>query len=126
MKSPALLAIGLSLATTIALAETPAATPSKIVKPGALTCEAFLMYDDVTRPQIVFWTEGSSKKGKPGEEVLDVDRTNTLVPLIVDECTRAPKAAFITKVHEVSRKAPASRPANPAPIKAASRRFIWI
>jgi acid stress chaperone HdeA len=108
MKTPALLAIGLSLAMSIAFADTPAVAPSKIVKPGALTCEAFLMYDDVTRPQIVFWTEGSTKKGKPGEEVLDVDRTNTLVPMIVDECTRAPKAAFIKKVHEVSSKAPAS------------------
>ena len=27
-----------------------------------MTCREFLEYDEVTRPQIVFWSEGFSKK----------------------------------------------------------------
>jgi acid stress chaperone HdeA len=116
MKSTPLLAISFSLVASIAFADnsavTPAARPAvtapKILKPGELTCEEFLMYDDVTRPQIVYWTEGATKKGKPGEEVIDVDRTNTLVPMVVDECSRTPKAAFMKKEHEVSKKTIAS------------------
>jgi acid stress chaperone HdeA len=112
----ALAAIGLSLGTSLAFADapaamsatTPAVTAPKIVKPGALTCEEFLTYDDVTRPEIVYWAEGASKKGKPGEAIIDVDRTNTLVPMVIDECTHTPKAAFIAKEHEASKKASTS------------------
>ena len=84
MKVTPLLAISFSLVASIALADnsavTPAATPA------------------VTAPKIV----------KPGEEVIDVDRTNTLVPMVVDECSRTPKAAFMKKEHEVSKKTIAS------------------
>jgi hypothetical protein len=108
MKTRLLAGLALSFASGFALANTPAATPPKPVNADALTCEDFLLYDDVTRPQIVYWTEGATKKGKPGEEILDVERTNSLVPIIVDECTRTPKAAFVKKVHEVSGKTPVS------------------
>ena len=104
MKTRALLAIGLSVATSLVLADTPPAAPKKVVKLETLTCEDFITYDDVTRPQLVFWTEGATKKGKPGEEIIDMDRTHDLVPIVVDECTRTPKASFVKKEQEVSKK----------------------
>jgi len=36
----------------------------KAVKATELTCEEFLSYDEVTRPQIVYWSEGLNGKGK--------------------------------------------------------------
>ena len=65
MKKIVLLTIGLSgVVTTAAMAEPPAttnklamatATPVKTIKPSKLTCEEFLSYDEVTRPQI-YWS----------------------------------------------------------------------
>lgn len=110
MNHLALLAIGFSLTSSAAVADAPAAAakpetaaaapttaPAKALKPGQIKCEDFLMYDDITRPQIVGWSEGAVHKGKPGEEVFDVERTNTLVPILVEECTREPKASYWQK-----------------------------
>jgi acid stress chaperone HdeA len=94
------------------LATPAAAAPAKVVKPGKLSCEEFLMYDDVTRPQIVYWSEGAAHKGKGGGEIIDVERTNTLVPILVDDCTRAPKTSFWHKFKSEFKKTP------PAPAQA--------
>ncbi len=111
MKYLALLAIGISVTASAALADAPAAPaqpataavapttapPAKALKPGQIKCEDFLMYDDVTRPQIVGWSAGAAHKGKLGDEVFDVERTNTLVPILVEDCTREPKASYWKK-----------------------------
>jgi hypothetical protein len=74
-------------------APSPAA-PAKLVAPGRLSCEEFLMYDEITRPQIIYWSLGSAHKGRAGGEIIDVARTNTLVPILVDDCRREPKISF--------------------------------
>jgi hypothetical protein len=76
-----------------AAAPSPAA-PAKLVAPGRLSCEEFLMYDEITRPQIIYWSLGSAHKGRAGGEIIDVARTNTLVPILVDDCRREPKTSF--------------------------------
>lgn len=76
-----------------AAAPSPAA-PAKLVAPGRLSCEEFLMYDEITRPQIIYWSLGSAHKGSAGGEIIDVARTNTLVPILVDDCRREPKTSF--------------------------------
>jgi acid stress chaperone HdeA len=124
MKYFALLAMGPLLTAGFALADTPgiaattpaavpaatpmAAAPAKVVKPGNLSCEQFLLYDDVTRPQIVYWSEGAAHKGKAGGEIIDVERTNTLVPILVDDCTRDPKTSFWHKFKSEFEKTPAA------------------
>jgi hypothetical protein len=70
------------------------AAPAKLVAPGRLSCEEFLMYDEITRPQIIYWSLGSAHKGRAGGEIIDVARTNTLVPILVDDCRREPKTSF--------------------------------
>ena len=110
MKNIALMAIGLSAAVaTAAMAATPAmpdksamatAKPAKAIKPAELTCEEFLSYDEVTRPQIVYWSEGLNGKGKPEDAVIDVERTNRLVPVLVEDCTREPKSSYWQKMKQ--------------------------
>ena len=66
MKQFVLITLGLCvLATTSVLADTAATSQqsAKSIKPATLTCEEFLSYDEVTRPQIVYWSEGMSRKG---------------------------------------------------------------
>ncbi|SDI03049.1 HdeA/HdeB family chaperone [Nitrosomonas sp. Nm132] len=78
----------------------PAATPktAAIPKPANITCEEFLALDDVLKPKVVYWAEGFNKKDKPIEYVLDVDKTDRLVPVIVIECKETPKLSFWQKI----------------------------
>jgi acid stress chaperone HdeA len=108
MRALALWAIGISVATaSSALADTPAKAadstatnpkPVKTLKPIELTCEEFLSYDEVTRPQIVYWSAGLNGKGKPDDAVIDIDRINSLVPVIVEDCTKEPKSSYWQKI----------------------------
>jgi acid stress chaperone HdeA len=108
MKTLALIAIGISVAmANSVLADSPANTANptatntksvKTVKPTELTCEEFLSYDEVTRPQIVYWSEGLTGKGKPEDAVIDIDRINSLVPVVVEDCTKDPKSSYWQKI----------------------------
>jgi acid stress chaperone HdeA len=114
MKHVALLTIGLAvLLASSASADTPAksdkaapvaAKPAKAIKPMELTCEEFLSYDEVTRPQIVYWSEGLNGKGKPDSAVIDVERTNSLVPVLVEDCRQEPKTSYWTKLKQEFKK----------------------
>jgi acid stress chaperone HdeA len=75
----------------------PAKT-ARAVKPGKMTCEEFLSYDEVTRPELVFLSEGMQGKGKAKDTVVDVDRINTLVPVVIEDCKNAPKSSFWQKL----------------------------
>lgn len=76
--------------TAPAFAETP--------KPAKMTCDEFVMLDDVVKPKVVYWAEGFNRKGKPVDEVVDFDATDKLVPVLVEECQKAPKASFWQKI----------------------------
>ena len=114
MKNIALLTIGISVALANgAIADTPAlldkaapvpARPTKAIKPMELTCEEFLSYDEVTRPQIVYWSEGLNGKGKSENAVIDLDRTNSLVPVLVEDCRKEPQVSYWSKLKEEIRK----------------------
>lgn len=114
MKKLALLGIGISIVLINgAIADTPATTdksapiaakPAKAIKPMELTCEEFLSYDEVTRPQIVYWSEGMNGKGKPETAVIDLDRTNSLVPVLVEECRKDPHTSYWTKMKQEFKK----------------------
>jgi acid stress chaperone HdeA len=107
MKAPALTTIGVSmLLAGSALADTPAmpsttdhaAKTSKPIKPAKLSCEEFLAFDEVSRPAVVYWAEGVNSKGKPEDGVIDIERTNRLVPVLVDDCKKEPKTSFWAKM----------------------------
>lgn len=107
MKQIVLITFGLCvLATSSVLADTAATSQksTKSIKPTTLTCEEFLAYDEVTRPQIVYWSEAMNRKGKPEDAVLDVDRINRLVPVLVEDCTKEPSASYWTKTKQEFKK----------------------
>jgi acid stress chaperone HdeA len=110
MKILALTAISLTTAVAVAArADTPATAnnaraaavqPAKAIKPMELTCREFLSYDEVTRPQIVYWSEGMNRNGKPQDAVIDVERINSLVPVLVDDCRKEPQTSYWKKMKE--------------------------
>ncbi len=78
--------------------------PAKAIKPMEMTCEEFLSYDEVTRPQIVFLSEGLNGEGKPNDAVFDIEQTNTLVPVLVEDCQREPKTSYWQKMKNEFKK----------------------
>ena len=72
------------------------ATPTH--KPAKMTCEEYVMLDDVVKPKVVYWAEGFNKKGKAEDAVVDIAATDKLVPILVDECQESPKASFWEKI----------------------------
>jgi len=78
--------------TSTALAATPTHKPAK------MTCEEYVMLDDVVKPKVVYWAEGFNKKGKAEDAVVDIAATDKLVPILVDECQESPKASFWEKI----------------------------
>jgi acid stress chaperone HdeA len=74
------------------------AKSTKAVKPAEMTCEEFLSYDEVTRPQIIFLSEGMQGKGKAKDAVVDVDKINMLVPVVIEDCKSEPKSSFWGKL----------------------------
>jgi hypothetical protein len=78
-------------------AETPKAKSVK--KPlGKLTCEDFVGVDDVIKPQYVIAAVAYTKGGKAKNAVIEVVDTDTLVPVLVEECQKAPKESFWAKL----------------------------
>jgi hypothetical protein len=47
---------------------------------------------------VVYWAEGFNHKGKPKDAIIDIDRTDKLVPVLITECQKTPKASFWQKV----------------------------
>ena len=78
--------------TSTALAATPTHKPAK------MTCEEYVMLDDVVKPKVVYWAEGFNKKDKAEDAVVDIAATDKLVPILVDECQESPKASFWEKI----------------------------
>jgi hypothetical protein len=67
-------------------------------KPATMTCDEYVMLDDVVKPKVVYWAEGFNYQGEPVDAVIDFDATDNLVPIIVDECKATPKESFWEKV----------------------------
>jgi len=72
--------------------------PHKAITPLKMTCRDFVELDEVTQPQVVYWSEGYTKKGKPQSATIDMDMTNQLMPVLVQDCTKEPQASFWSKV----------------------------
>lgn len=69
-----------------------------------VTCEDFLGFDEVIQPKYVIAAAAHAKGGKPKNIVIDVVETETLVPILIEECTKAPKESFFDKVKSELKK----------------------
>ena len=65
---------------------------------GKITCEDFLALDESVKPKAVYFAVAYAKGGKPEAAVLDVEGTEKITPLIIEECKAAPKESFWKKV----------------------------
>jgi acid stress chaperone HdeA len=62
------------------------------------TCSDFLGADDTFRPKLVYWATAYSKAGKPEASIVDVKGTESIVPIIAEECRKTPQETFLQKL----------------------------
>ena len=75
------------------------ATAAETKKPvGQWTCADFLAVEDQYKPKAVYWATAYAKGGKPEASVIDIEGTEKVTPMIIDECTKAPQASFWQKL----------------------------
>lgn len=61
------------------------------------TCEEFLAVEGDFQPKVVYWASAKAKSGKPGG-IVDIEGTEKVVPIIVDDCQKEPSSSFMTKL----------------------------
>jgi len=87
-------AASMMLGATGAIAESSGAK-----KPlGKMTCEDFLAVDDTFKPKVVYWAVAYAKGGKPEAAVIDVEGTDQMTPMLIEDCKAKPKESFWKKV----------------------------
>jgi NAD-dependent SIR2 family protein deacetylase len=69
-------------------------------KPAEMSCEQFMALDDVIKPKVVYWNEGFMYKGKQVDPIVDIEETDQLIPVLITECQKNPKASLKEKIQE--------------------------
>jgi acid stress chaperone HdeA len=62
------------------------------------TCADFLAVEDQFRPKVVYAATAYSKVGKPEAEVIDIEGTERVTPMIITACEATPRASFWEKL----------------------------
>jgi hypothetical protein len=88
-----------SLSTAIQRHEVGAYKPvASAPKPTTMTCAEFVELENTTQPKVVYWAEGFNKDGGVADSVVDIEETDTLVPVLIKECKEAPKLTLWQKL----------------------------
>ncbi len=69
-----------------------------------MTCEDFVGLDESFQPKAVYWAVAYGKNGQPEAEAVDVEGVEKVVPVVVEECKKAPKESFWQKVKAEMKK----------------------
>lgn len=59
------------------------------------SCEEFLAVDEQFQPKVIYFA--SAKTAKKGS-IVDIEGTEKVVPMIIDDCKKAPKEGFVQKL----------------------------
>jgi len=90
-------AAGLSFCATSAFAETKKPMPK-------WTCEEFLAVDAQFQPKVIYWSSAQSKAGKPAGSTVDIEGAEKVVPMVIDDCRKAPQESFWNKLKDAWKK----------------------
>lgn len=75
------------------------AAPQKPV--SKMTCEEFVVLEDALKPKVAYWADGFDSKGKLVDAVANIDETDKMLPELITECQKTPKASFLKKLRVV-------------------------
>jgi acid stress chaperone HdeA len=89
-------ALTVVVAAAAAAASASAADTKKPV--AKWTCAEFVGVDDQFKPKVVYWATAYAKGGKPEGSMIDIEGTEKVTPILIDECAKAPQASFWQKL----------------------------
>jgi acid stress chaperone HdeA len=89
----ALSIVAFAIGTSLAAAAT--ADQSKKKPVTSWTCADFLAVDDQFKPKLVYAASAYAKDGKPLAAVVDIDGTEKVTPMIIDDCSKSPQSSFM-------------------------------
>jgi acid stress chaperone HdeA len=93
------LTIGVTAATLLTGSMIAWAASSSVNKPlGKMSCEDFLALDEHFQPKVVYYAVAYAKGGKVESAGVNIGGIEKIVPAVVDDCKKAPKESFWTKV----------------------------
>ncbi len=93
------IAIGVVAAALVAGPTVALGQSSGTQKPlGKMSCEDFLSFEDSFKPKVVYWAVARSQSGKPESAGVNVAGIEKMIPVITDNCKKAPKESFWEKV----------------------------
>ncbi|MCC3246056.1 HNS-dependent expression A [Methylocystis sp. WRRC1] len=61
------------------------------------TCEEFLAVESDFQPKVVYFATAKAKAGK-ADSIVDIEGTEKVVPMIIDDCKKAPGESFLAKL----------------------------
>lgn len=93
-------------------------------KPAQMTCEEFVALGEVQRPKVMYWTEGWNQKGRATGAAVDVRESDRWLPLVVADCTSAPKELLSRVVDKHALAAAKPAVAVPAPGMVTCTEFV--
>ena len=99
---------------------------ASVRNPATMTCGEFVALTEVERPKVVYWAEGFNQRGKPSDSIVDVAETDRLVPVLIAECTKDPKATLAKAVQQHASTAPKPAAAAQAPGKMTCKQFVEV
>jgi acid stress chaperone HdeA len=86
------------LALLIAIA-IPVGAAADTKKPVAKwTCADFLGVEDAFRPKLIYWATAQAKADKPEVAMINIEGTEKVIPIIVEDCKKAPQDSFWQKL----------------------------
>lgn len=69
---------------------------------GNWTCEEFLAVETDYQPKVVYWATAQAKGGKDNS-FIDIEGSERVVPMVVDDCKKTPSGSFLQKLREAWR-----------------------
>ena len=91
-----LMPLALSLVVAAVAASASGADSKKPV--SKWMCAEFIGVDDQFKPKVVYWATAYAKGGKPEGSMIDIEGTEKVTPILIDECAKAPQASFWQKL----------------------------
>ena len=62
------------------------------------TCADFLGVEDDFKPKVIYWATAHVKGDKPEVATINIEGTEKLIPLIMDDCKKSPQDSFWQKL----------------------------
>ncbi len=81
---------------------TKAVVPARKKALGNWTCDEFLALETDYQPKVVYWATAQAKGGKDNS-FIDIEGSERVVPMVIDECKKTPSGSFLQKLRDAWR-----------------------